>query len=819
MLNDKSLEILKTAASAENTPELQAYWQKRYEELYTKQLFALSPRTEDVVASQIPGDKPTTAFGELNLVTHLDVNNNFDEVRLQTTIESAIRLLDSLLDIIKFTPQAHQVVNQYRKIGLGISNFKDYLAIRKPTSELDEIDYIGNMVSSLCYRASESLAEEKGTCGNWDKIKTHLRAKSFEYWYNLDTGEIKNGLELSEEFDETSVIQSNYQIVPRRNSHLLLFPSELEWQIWSDRDETSPPTDLAPAPLIDPDSTGTSATNEVSNTSLNSSLNSILDIETNPDLPVSDTPNSIQVELPNEDALKPLDEPASAISAIHKTASEKLQIPVIQEDQPAKAQETDAPNSLHFDLRPIKPNGSGQEPVESAEQKLQPNSSEQPAKSDSESSSFKAETKTEAQFQVGELVQISSGQSKFQNQVFQVGEIFSSSDKAEYKLIGQDEVENQVWTETDLRAVDLFDILDKINLQPSLSSQSRRIWVHAILTHNHEIAVYQQNGANHLPGGELPWNESPEQGLIKILQNKFNLQAHIADDLGSSLELGASPEQSAIHLAFLVDAQEKEQAGLKFVKTTQLGDLPTHLQVLINKYNRRQIFHSNWSAKLESLQASHAKELARLQNSGDLPNQTLQQVQNKENLAHYPVVQTNTNSHFYPNQEQLQNNSNMSKYALKLEQLVQTNAFGDIAVTLQYDAQGPRMISLANHQLEPELKHLLETILSILNFMLTRRIAPSEIASLIEREPEDGLNLPINDLLRVVAASLKEAPSTVNNINPDILQDVVPAIQEIAKAAANSEQVEPQAPAVPHTPTQYDKNQNEAHTFNPFGRS
>ena len=237
-------EIIKLVAQTESTPELGQYWQKRYQDILNQNLFKLSDKTEDLAVSSEIVDRPATPFGDIILLTHLDKNKNLDEVKIQSTIETSVRLLDGILEVIKFTPEAKQIVGQYRKIGVGILDFEEYMETKDSESEIQQIDYIGNLLSTTCYHVSESIAEEKGTCLNWNKINRHLRPKSFEYWYNEETGETRSGLELTEDFDQESIIQSPFVISPRRNSNILLYSPDLEWQIWSDRDDTAAQTPI-----------------------------------------------------------------------------------------------------------------------------------------------------------------------------------------------------------------------------------------------------------------------------------------------------------------------------------------------------------------------------------------------------------------------------------------------------------------------------------------------------------------------------------------------------------------------------------------------
>ena len=232
-------ELAKLAISNENTPELGEYWQKRYEKFLKNNVFILSEKTNLLIGQKEPIDSPATPYGYINLPVFLGKNKIVDEVMLQNCIETAIRFLDSILENINFTAEARQLINQNRKIGVGVINFEEYYANRDATSKVNEIDYIGEIISSSSYRASEALAEEKGPCDNWYNLAFIIRPKPFEYWYNSETGEVKSGLDIAEEFTSTNLLSSHFEIIPRRNSHILFYPNDQEWQIWSDRDDNS----------------------------------------------------------------------------------------------------------------------------------------------------------------------------------------------------------------------------------------------------------------------------------------------------------------------------------------------------------------------------------------------------------------------------------------------------------------------------------------------------------------------------------------------------------------------------------------------------
>jgi hypothetical protein len=235
------LEIINMVASSERTPQLAEYWVKRYKKFLEEKLFVISDKTKILLAQTETITSPTTPFGHIDLLRFVNKNKGLEEVALQNTVETAIRFLDSCIDTINFSDDSRQVVIEFRKVGLGVIGFDEYLIAKNATSKEDEINYLGNIISGSAYRASEALAEEKGICGKWNSIKIELRPKPFEFWYDTVNGDIKNGLELMEEFDQNNVEQSNFEIIPRRNSHILLYPTESSWQLWSDRDENLSP--------------------------------------------------------------------------------------------------------------------------------------------------------------------------------------------------------------------------------------------------------------------------------------------------------------------------------------------------------------------------------------------------------------------------------------------------------------------------------------------------------------------------------------------------------------------------------------------------
>ena len=252
-------KLIQFASKTEITKELQAYWYNKYVDLFKSNMYSISPNTLVLTLQADESARPATPCGSVILSNHLHKSREgnyteVDENTLQVTIEVVVRLLDSLLESINFNGDARKIVSEYRKIGVSVEDFNFYLKTRNNTlSELDEIDYIGSLISNGAYRASESIAEEKGVCQSWEAINKNIKPKTFEYWYNIDSGEIKSGLEIVDEFDEGSIKTSKFEIVPRRNSHILLYPADSQWYVWSDREKiTSKPVEME-KPEIQPE--------------------------------------------------------------------------------------------------------------------------------------------------------------------------------------------------------------------------------------------------------------------------------------------------------------------------------------------------------------------------------------------------------------------------------------------------------------------------------------------------------------------------------------------------------------------------------------
>lgn len=105
-------------------------------------------------------------LGSVNLTHHIK-DNAMDEVKLEKTINTAIRMLDNVIDINFYAVEAAETSNmRHRPIGLGIMGFHDALyMLNTPYASQEAVDFADTsmeMVSYYAIKASSDLAEERG---------------------------------------------------------------------------------------------------------------------------------------------------------------------------------------------------------------------------------------------------------------------------------------------------------------------------------------------------------------------------------------------------------------------------------------------------------------------------------------------------------------------------------------------------------------------------------------------------------------------------------------------------------------------------------
>jgi ribonucleoside-diphosphate reductase alpha chain len=111
-------------------------------------------------------------LGSINLPAHI-INGQLDEAKLKRTVNTAIRMLDNVIDINYYSvPQARNSNLKHRPIGLGLMGFQDALYAMKMDYTSQEAiafaDKSMELISFYAIDASCTLAKERGKYSSYE---------------------------------------------------------------------------------------------------------------------------------------------------------------------------------------------------------------------------------------------------------------------------------------------------------------------------------------------------------------------------------------------------------------------------------------------------------------------------------------------------------------------------------------------------------------------------------------------------------------------------------------------------------------------------
>jgi ribonucleoside-diphosphate reductase alpha chain len=117
-------------------------------------------------------------LGSVNLVNHL-VNGAIDEVKLQKTIKTAVRMLDNVIDINYYSVDAARNSNlRHRPIGLGVMGFQDVLYLLNiPYASQEAIEFADRSMELMSYFALETSADLAQERGSYESFQGSLWSK------------------------------------------------------------------------------------------------------------------------------------------------------------------------------------------------------------------------------------------------------------------------------------------------------------------------------------------------------------------------------------------------------------------------------------------------------------------------------------------------------------------------------------------------------------------------------------------------------------------------------------------------------------------
>jgi ribonucleoside-diphosphate reductase alpha chain len=126
----------------------------------------------EITLNTSPEEIAVCNLGSVNLLNHTS-ETGLDQTKLKSTITTAIRMLDNVIDINYYSvPQAEKSNLKHRPVGMGIMGFQDALyAQRIPYSSDRAVEFADvsmEMISYYAINASTELAEERGRYQSYD---------------------------------------------------------------------------------------------------------------------------------------------------------------------------------------------------------------------------------------------------------------------------------------------------------------------------------------------------------------------------------------------------------------------------------------------------------------------------------------------------------------------------------------------------------------------------------------------------------------------------------------------------------------------------
>jgi len=770
--NSQILDFILAVASTENTPELVSFWQNKYQKLWIENWFSIDQKIIVSVLEKSLLARPITPIGLVNLQEFINPEDQKIKIdELEETVETSVRLLDAIINAVNFETKAKDIVEQYRKIGLGVKLPSFKLSLQTETELAKEI-------ALVAYRTSEHLAEEKGQAKNWLKINRDLQDKSYEYWFNSKSGELVSASEMYQKANDGQSISPDWQIVARRNSHLLALPEVKPWSLFNDR---------KPNPVENKNNSIVNQNQEPEKSSQEQMKQKDINNETlhQPDLPSN--PQEINSLLEHN---KILDQENQFKNQNNQQLfGSAMVLPENNDMFVEKEQNTDFKTKAPKDQSETLQSENNQNKAENYQEVI-----------------------NEPLFQEGELVKTNT------DEIAQVLE-------GKYDNGWVYKIKENIWLpENELKEIEVGQLLEILNQKPKKNLIN--------------IAIL-----DYFEPGDSWFCDRNKNVPFKTLENNFI--GDYAKVVISLLPTNKTQTQQILSYQYneneiwLIYRPVWDQNPNFYQKNPSCTALIPAEILNLAKINTINL---NKNSKLErekihnELMASWNDEKNKL--ISRIKQETILEIsKNKQNSLQADPIMVQSNNIKTNN---LNYSQTMSKYTLKLEQLVKTNAFGDLVVNITYDDEGPKIVSLNSGNLNPDLRQTLDTFLMLVNFTLAKKIAPSEIATLISTEPKSGNKLPINDLLKVIGASLKDAPENADGINGSILghvtaEMVTDVMQSISqgkpvdfnsqpKQAENNQptsgqikQSEPQPQPQSEAPKQQE--QPRSGMFNPFAKN
>jgi ribonucleoside-diphosphate reductase alpha chain len=167
-------------------------------------------------------------LGSINLAQHTS-KNGLDLAKLERTVNTAVRMLDNVIDINYYSvPQARDSNFRHRPVGLGLMGFQDALYRQHlPYGSEAAVEFADRSMEALSYyaiQASSALAEERGAYSTFegslwskgilpiDSLK-HMVGVRGENYISVDTSETLDWNNLRDRVRQQGMRNSNVMAI------------------------------------------------------------------------------------------------------------------------------------------------------------------------------------------------------------------------------------------------------------------------------------------------------------------------------------------------------------------------------------------------------------------------------------------------------------------------------------------------------------------------------------------------------------------------------------------------------------------------------
>lgn len=148
----------------------------------------LSNLCTEIIEVSSKSETAVCNLGSINLMRHFD-NNKFDYLKLKSTVKTAIRQLDEVIDVTFYPIEEALNSNQkWRPVGLGLMGLQDlFFKLKIPFDSADAKSYCQKIMEEIYFTALETsieLAKEKGAHKTFDETKASLGNLQCDFWHH-----------------------------------------------------------------------------------------------------------------------------------------------------------------------------------------------------------------------------------------------------------------------------------------------------------------------------------------------------------------------------------------------------------------------------------------------------------------------------------------------------------------------------------------------------------------------------------------------------------------------------------------------------------